>query len=83
MFGKIKQTIGSKRDQVVGEYETRLREKAIEKAKVRIVLHGRSVEDYSPDDLEIIVKEEEDKLREGLKNKGLYAVMAFLGFNAL
>lgn len=69
-IGKFKQRI-----------ETRIRNKAIERAKTRIYLHGRKPEDYDANVLEIIVKEEEDKIKSELKNKTIVALLAALGLS--
>lgn len=60
-------------------YKANIREKAIKHAKTRILLAGKQVEDFSPDELEIIVKEEEDKIIAQFKEKGALAALAFLG----
>lgn len=59
----------------------KLREKAISRAETRIIVAGRRPEDLSQEDLEIVVKEEEDKIKAELKEKGLLAVLALLGLN--
>lgn len=60
-------------------YKSALREKAIKRAETRIILAGRTVEDFSPQDLEIVVQEEEEKLKSDMKEKGVLAVLALLG----
>ena len=54
------------RRRLTGKVRLRIRERAIKKAKVRIALHGRKVDDLSEDDLEIIVADEEQKIRKQL-----------------
>ena len=73
MIGKLAEA----RERLVARYQGKIREVAIEKAKVQITLHGRKVEDYSEDELEIIVADEEAKIRGKLKFAPL-AVIAFL-----
>lgn len=58
-----------------------IREKAIARAKTRIVLAKRAPEDFTPDELEVIVQEEEAKIYSSIKEKGLLAVLAILGLN--
>nr|WP_136252117.1 hypothetical protein [Ningiella ruwaisensis] len=58
-----------------------IRDKAIERAKTRIVLMQKKPEDFEPDELEVIVQEEEGKIYSAIKEKGLLAVLAVLGFN--
>ncbi len=56
-----------------------IRNKAIEKAEVRIILCERDISEFSEDELEIIVNEEERKIYASIKEKGLLAVLAVLG----
>jgi hypothetical protein len=58
-----------------------IRDKAIQRAKTRIVLLQKKPEDFEPDELEVIVQEEEAKIFSAIKEKGLLAVLAVLGFN--
>lgn len=58
-----------------------IREKAISRAQTRILLAGRQSSEFSEDELETIVKEEEDKLYNTIKEKGLLAALALLGIN--
>ena len=63
------------------KYRGRLREKAIARAKTRILLAGRTVADFSADDLEIVVQEEEGKIKGEIKEKGVLALLALLGLS--
>lgn len=63
------------------KYRSFIREKAIQAAKTRIIIAGRSPEDFEPEDLEIVVREEEDKIRTSFKEKGLLAMLALFGLN--
>lgn len=56
-----------------------IRDKAIERAKVRIILCERDLADFSEEELEIIVAEEEQKIYNSFKEKGFLAVLAALG----
>lgn len=62
-----------------GEIHARIRERAIQNAKVRIALHGRRVEDLSEDDLEIVVADEEEKIQKRLLVWPLIAIGVVLG----
>ena len=64
---------------LTGEVRSRIRERAIKKAKVHIALHGRTVEDLSEDDLEIIVAAEEEKIHKQLVIAPLIAIAVVLG----
>lgn len=66
---------------ISNRYKTTIREKAIRQAKARIILTGKTPQDFSADDLEIIVQEEEVKIKSALKDKGLLAALALLGLS--
>lgn len=56
-----------------------IRNKAIDRARTRILIAGRKVEDLSEEDLEVVVAEEEEKLITNYKEKGLLAIIGILG----
>lgn len=62
-----------------GAFKTKVRNKAISRTETRIILAGRKVEELNEDELEVIVREEEDKIYSQLKEKGLMAAVAILG----
>ena len=68
-------------NKVTRRFRLRIRDKAIERARTRIYLHGRRPEDYEPDILETIVKEEEDKIVGEYKSRGIVALIAALGLS--
>lgn len=68
-------------DKVKQKYAGKIRDKAIERAKTRIYLHGRQPDDYEPDILEAIVREEEDKIISEYKSRGIVALVAALGLS--
>ncbi len=79
MFRAVADRGRQAKERVTGEVRGRIRERAIKKAKVRIALHGRKVEDLSEDELEIIVAEEEGKIRKQIVVAPLIAVAVILG----
>ncbi|MDN4502342.1 hypothetical protein QX776_08005 [Alteromonadaceae bacterium BrNp21-10] len=56
-----------------------IREKAIQKAKTRIMIAGRTAESFTAEELEVIVREEEDNIKSNYKEKGLLGLAALLG----
>lgn len=63
------------------KYRSFIREKAIDRARTRIIVAGNDPRKMSQEDLEVVVREEEDKIKGGIKQKGLLAVLALLGLN--
>ena len=61
----------------------KIRNKAISRAETRILLVGRKPQDFTADELEVIVAEEEEKLVSSIRSKGLLAVLAVLGLSWL
>lgn len=56
-----------------------IRDKAIERARTRILIAGQQPENLPLETLEIVVREEEDKIKGQIKEKGLLFVIASLG----
>jgi len=71
--------MASWRDKLILKYGGAIREKAIARAKARIALSGRSPAALSEDELEVIVKEEEDKVKQLIYGSGIAAIMLLLG----
>jgi hypothetical protein len=63
------------------KYRSVVRDKAIDRARTRIIVAGSDPREISPQDLEIVVREEEDKIKGSIREKGLLAVLALLGLN--
>lgn len=73
----LKRSLGGLKQKI----NVRIREKAIARATTRIYLHGKRPEEYDPDLLEVIVKEEEDKLKSEYKDKSILMLLAALGLS--
>jgi hypothetical protein len=71
MITKAKNTLLSK-------YRARIREGAIANAKKHLAMRGKTPTELGPDELEILVNEEEVKLRGKLKNYSLAALITAL-----
>ena len=75
----MKQWLTSKKENVLGKYRSVIREKAIDQAKVEIALAGKEVSDYTAEQLEIIVKDQEDKIVQKYRNSTLVVFLLALG----
>lgn len=78
-FWPMKQWLTERKQSVLGKYRSVIREKAIDQAKVEIALAGKEVTDYNADQLEIIVKAQEDKIIQRYKNSTLVVFLLALG----
>lgn len=61
------------------KFKQAIREKAIKRTETRIVLAKKKPRDFTEDELEVIVQEEESKIYSTIKEKGVLAVLAVLG----
>jgi len=75
MMGKL----GELRDGVLDRYRSRIRERAITQAKARIALSGRNFDEFTESELEVIVRDEEEKVKGSLKQSAVVAALIILG----
>ena len=75
----MKTWVTEKKQGVIDKYRTVIREKAIEQAKMEIALSGREVSDYTEEQLEIIVKDQEEKIIRRYRNSTLVVFLLALG----
>ncbi len=68
-------------DAIPNKYRRYIRDKAIDRARTRIIVAGNDPRKMKQEDLEVVVKEEEDKIKSSIRDKGLLAVLALLGLN--
>ena len=73
--------LGAIKDGVVGRYRSRIREKAITQAKARIALSDKNIKDFSESELEVIVQDEEQKVKGNLKQSAVVAALIVLGLS--
>lgn len=67
---ELKEAIGKK-----------IRKRAILSTKARLAERNKSFEDYTDEELEIIISDEERKIKDDLKTKSLVAALAILGLD--
>ena len=59
----------------------KIREKAIIATKARLIENSKNINDFSDEDLEIIIADEERKIVDDLKTKSLVVALAAIGIN--
>lgn len=59
----------------------KIREKAIKEVKVKIAMANKSIDDFERDELEVLVKEEEQKIKARYKDNGVLLLLAYLGLS--
>lgn len=68
---------------IAEKFGEKIRNEAISRTETRLLIAGRKIEEFTEEELEIIVKEEEDKLYSDIKSKGILAVLAVFGLGWL
>lgn len=63
--------------------KNKIREKAILSTKARLAEHHKTFDDYTDEELEVIIADEEAKIKDDLKTKSLVGALAILGLDFL
>lgn len=69
------------KDGLMGRYRSKIRERAITQTKARIALSEKKFDDFTEDELEVIVQDEEDKVKGNLKQSAVVALLIVLGLS--
>ena len=64
---------------VKDKYKIKIREKAIERVKEKIIKHNKTVDDYSDDEMEHMIATEESNLNEDVKKSILTTLLVAAG----
>ena len=64
---------------VKDKYKIKIREKAIERVKEKIIKHNKKVDDYSDDEMEAMIATEEGNLNEDAKKGVLTTLLVAAG----
>ena len=64
---------------VKDKYKIKIREKAIERVKEKIIKHNKRVDDYSDDEMEAMIATEEGNLNEDVKKGVLTTLLVAAG----
>jgi len=68
---------------VKDKYKMKIREKAIERAKEKIIKHNKTIDDYSDDEMEDLIAAEEGNLNEDVKKTVLTTLLVAAGIEIM
>ena len=68
---------------VKDKYKMKIREKAIERAKEKIIKHNKTIDDYSDDEMEDLIASEEGNLNEDVKKTVLTTLLVAAGIEVM
>ena len=64
---------------VKDKYKIKIRDKAIERVKEKIIKHNKTLDDYSDDEMEVMIELEESNLNEDVKKGVLTTLLVAAG----
>jgi hypothetical protein len=68
---------------VKDKYKMKIREKAIERAKEKIIKHNKTIDNYSDDGMEDLIASEEGNLNEDVKKTVLTTLLVAAGIEVM
>ena len=66
-------------DKLIAKSSELIRDRAIAKAKAKIAANGKDIANFTEEQLEIIVAEEEYQIKSNIKKSTFMSVLAFFG----
>lgn len=78
-MGTLTELLKKAPQSVKDKYKIKIREKAIERVKEKIIKHNKTVEDYSDDEMEAMIAEAESGLNEDVRTGILTALLLAAG----
>ena len=68
---------------VKDKYKMKIREKAIERVKEKIIKHNKTIDDYSDDEMQDLIASEEGNLNEDVKKTILTSLLVLGGIEII
>ena len=78
-MGTLTELLKKAPQSIKDKYKIKIREKAIERVKEKIIKHNKTVEDYSDDEMEAMIAEAESGLNEDVRTGILTALLLAAG----
>ena len=82
-MGTLTELLKKAPQSIKDKYKIKIREKAIERVKEKIIKHNKKVEDYSDDEMEGMIEAEEGGLNEDVKKGILTALLLAAGIEII
>lgn len=70
-------------DKMKEQIDLAIQERAVLALKSELTMRHKSFDDYSDEELEVMLSEEKRKIKDDLKTKSLFAVLALLGISLI
>ncbi|MFT7878845.1 MAG: hypothetical protein ABXS91_00475 [Sulfurimonas sp.] len=83
LIDSITAPFGSLSDRLKEQIDLAIQERAVLALKSELTMRHKSFDDYSDEELEVLLAEEKRKIIDDLKTKSLFAVLALLGISLL
>ncbi len=72
-----------KSEKLKEKIDLKIQEKAVLKLKAKLAMEHKSFDDYSDEELEIMLYQEKQEIKDDLKTKSLVAALAMIGLDFL
>lgn len=72
-----------KSEELKEKIDLKIQEKAVLKLKAKLAMEHKSFDDYSDEELEIMLYQEKQEIKDDLKTKSLVAALAVIGLDFL
>lgn len=72
-----------KSEKLKDKIDLKIQEKAVLKLKAKLAMKHKSFEDYNDEELEIMLFQEKEEIKDDLKTKSLVAALAIIGLDFL
>ena len=82
-MGTLTELLKKAPQSIKDKYKIKIREKAIERVKEKIIKHNKKLEDYSDDEMEAMIAEAESGLNEDVKKGVLTALLLAAGIEIM
>ena len=79
IMGTLTELLKKAPQSIKDKYKIKIREKAIERVKEKIIKHNKKVDDYSDDEMESMIATEEGNLNEDVKKGVLITLLVAAG----
>ena len=83
IMGMLSDLLKKAPQSVKDKYKIKIREKAIERVKKKIIKHNKKIEDYSDDEMEAMIAEAESGLNEDVRTTILTALLLAAGIEII
>jgi predicted flavoprotein YhiN len=81
VFYKVSNFSSKQKKKIQNKINKKIQEKAVLNLIAELAIHNKTFDNYSDEELEILLSREKQKIIDNLKDKSIIAVLSILGLN--